>query len=108
VAADDDRPRPLQAIEGGLSVDLQVIPGAKADRVEGVQVQDDGAVVLRVRLKAPPADGKANRALIKLLAKRLGVPKSEITLASGATARRKRLHLTGDPQTLSARLADAL
>ena len=48
---------------------------------------DEGA--LRVRVKAPPVDGAANAALIQLLAKRLGVAKSAITLITGATARNK-------------------
>jgi uncharacterized protein (TIGR00251 family) len=100
--------RPWRPVDGGLSVELQVTPGAKADRVEGVEVQADGTPVLRVRIKAPPADGKANQALVRLLAKRWGLAKSDVTLAAGATGRRKRLHLTGDPDALAARLAREL
>ncbi len=100
--------RPWRATGDGLSVELQVTPGAKADRVEGVQRQDDGRTVLRVRLKAPPVEGKANQALIRLLAKRWGLSKSDLTLAAGQSARRKRLHLAGDPDTLAARLAAEL
>jgi len=100
--------RPWRATDQGLSVELQVMPGAKADRVEGIERQDDGRAVLRVRLKAPPAEGKANQALIKLLAKRWGLAKSDLTLAAGQTARRKRLHVAGDPGTLAARLANEL
>jgi uncharacterized protein (TIGR00251 family) len=107
-ASVSDGARPWQPGGGGLSVDLKVTPGAKADRVDGIELQDDGAAVLRVRLKAPPADGKANRALIQLLAKRWGLAKSAVTLASGETARRKRLHLAGDPDALAARLAAEL
>jgi hypothetical protein len=98
--------RPWRAAGDGLSVELQVTPGAKADRVEGVQRLDDGRAVLRVRLKAPPAEGKANRALVQLLAKRWGLGKSDVTLVAGESARRKRLHLAGDPDTLAARLAE--
>jgi uncharacterized protein (TIGR00251 family) len=101
-------PQPWQATGDGLSVELKVTPGAKADRVDGVERQDDGTALLRVRLKAPPADGKANQALVKLLAKRWGLAKSDVTLAAGATGRRKRLHLTGDPDALAARLAREL
>jgi hypothetical protein len=97
--------RPWHATGDGLSVELQVTPGAKADRVTGVERQDDGRAVLRVRLKAPPAEGKANQALIRLLAKRWGLAKSDLTLVAGQNARRKRLHLAGDPDTLAARLA---
>ncbi|MBK1696911.1 DUF167 family protein [Rhodovibrio salinarum] len=101
-------PHPWRVVADGLSVDLQVTPGAKADRVDGIEQQADGAPVLRVRIKAPPADGKANQALIKLLAKRWGLAKSAVTLTAGAGARRKRLHLAGDPDTLAARLAAEL
>lgn len=101
-------PRPWQPVDGGLSVELQVTPGAKADRVEGVETQADGTCVLRVRLKAPPVDGKANQALVKLLAKRWGLAKSDVTVSFGATGRRKRLHLAGDPDALAARLAGEL
>ena len=100
--------RPWRPVDGGLSVELQVTPGAKADRVEGVEVQADGTPVLRVRIKAPPADGKANQALVKLLAKRWGLAKSDVTLAAGATARRKRLVLAGDAEALAERLAGEL
>jgi hypothetical protein len=100
--------RPWRADQHGLSVDLQVTAGAKADRVEGVELQGDGTAVLRVRLKAPPTDGKANQALVKLLAKRWGLARSAVTLAAGATARRKRLHLAGDADALAARLAAEL
>ena len=99
---------PWRPLDAGLSVELQVTPGAKADRVEGVGRDADGGAVLRVRLKAPPADGKANQALVKLLAKRWGLAKSDVTLAAGATARRKRVHLTGDPEALAARLSQEL
>ena len=101
-------PRPWRATDGGLSVELKVTPGAKADRVDGVELQDDGTALLRVRLKAPPADGKANQALVKLLAKRWGLARSDVTLAAGQTGRRKRLQLTGDPAALAARLAEEL
>ncbi|MBK1667455.1 hypothetical protein CKO28_05345 [Rhodovibrio sodomensis] len=100
--------RPWRPADGGLRVDLQVTPGAKADRVGGVEVLADGTPVLRVRLKAPPADGKANQALVRLLAKRWGLARSDVTLVAGTAARRKRVHLAGDPDALAARLHDEL
>ncbi len=57
-----------------------------------------------MRIAAAPSDGAANDALVRLVAKALGVPRRDVTLASGATARLKRLHISGDP----ALLADAL
>ena len=48
-----------------------------------------------MRVKAPPVDGAANAALIQLLAKTVGVPKSRVTLVSGATARNKIIEVDG-------------
>jgi len=96
--------RPWRRADGGLTLQVRVQPGAKADRVEGVETLDDGLVVLKVRLKAPPAEGKANAALTALLAKRWKLPKSAVTLEAGAASRRKRLHLAGDPDALAALL----
>jgi uncharacterized protein YggU (UPF0235/DUF167 family) len=53
------------------------------------------------RLSAAPVDGAANAALIVLLAKHFGVPKRDVTLVAGQTARLKRLTIAGDPQVLA-------
>ena len=50
---------------------------------------------LRVRLAAPPIEGRANDELIKYVAKVLGLPRGGVTLVAGARSRRKLLHLTG-------------
>lgn len=59
---------------------------------------------MAVRLAAAPSDGAANEALVRLLAKALGVARRDVTLASGATSRLKRLHISGDPAGLAAAL----
>ena len=84
---------------------LRVTPNAGRDSVDGVEVRDDGSTVLRLRVKAVPDKGKANAAVIALLAKSLGIPKSAIALVSGETARLKTLRLAGDPDTLIEALA---
>lgn len=81
---------------------LRVTPNAGADRIEGVETRDDGSVVLRVRVKAVADKGKANAAVIALLAKALGVPKSGLALVSGETARLKTVAL---PPEAAERLA---
>lgn len=55
-----------------------------------------------MRIAAAPSDGAANDALVRLFAKALGVARRDVTLASGATARLKRLHISGDPALLAA------
>ena len=79
-------------------------PKSSREGIEGIVTTDDGRAWLAVRLTAPPSDGAANEALVRLLAKALGVAKRDVALASGATARLKRLHISGDP----AKLATAL
>ncbi|MDE6571452.1 MAG: DUF167 domain-containing protein [Alphaproteobacteria bacterium] len=67
-----------------VRVNVRVIPRAKFDRVD---VQPDGG--LRVHTTAAPADGDANAAVIKLLARHFDVPKSQIEIIRGATSRDK-------------------
>ena len=80
-------------------------PNAGATRIEGVEARDDGSSVLRVRVTAPPDKGKANKAVIALLAKALSVPKSALTITAGETARLKTVRLAGAPDDLADRLA---
>ncbi len=71
-------------------ISLRVTPRAARDELVGWQ---DG--VLRVRLRAPPVEGKANEALCRLLASRLNRLLSAITIVSGETARLKRVRIAG-------------
>ena len=87
-----------------MTLYLRVTPNAGADRIDGTELRDDGSAVLRVRVRAVPDKGKANAAVIALLAKALGVPKSAMTLVSGDTARLKTMAIEGDPAALAARI----
>jgi uncharacterized protein len=69
---------------------VRLTPRAHRDAIEGVR---DGLVMARVR--APPVDGRANAALVKLLAKRLGVPPSRVELVRGQSAREKLVRVDG-------------
>jgi hypothetical protein len=91
---------PFRLAGDGLLVDLRLQPGASRARVDGLAVLDDGATVLKVRVTEPPEGGKANAALIKLLAKAWKLPKSALTLVAGHTDRRKTLAVAGDPAAL--------
>ena len=72
-----------------------------------METRDDGTAVLRVRVGAVPDKGKANAAVVALLARALGVPKSSVSVTSGETARLKTLAITGDGLALAA-LIEAL
>ena len=80
-------------------------PNASLDRIDGPETLADGTTVLRLRVRAVPEGGKANAAVILLLAKALGLPRSAVTLVAGDTARLKTVHLDGDPEDLAARVA---
>ena len=70
----------------------------KASRDELAEEQDER---IKVRITAPPVDGKANEYLIKFIAKTCGVAKSQVSIKSGETGRNKHLCVTA-PQTLPA------
>ena len=101
--AGDALPSCLSRHGEGLWLAVSVVPNAKRTGVDGLH---DGA--LRVRLAAPPVDGKANETLVAWLAAELGVPRRRIELVRGQTARRKWLALDVEPAALAAWLDRAL
>lgn len=102
-----DGPKPYRLTAEGLLLAVRVTPNAGVDRIEGIERRDDGRVVIRLRVAAVPDKGKANAAVIALLAARLDVPKSAISVVAGETARLKTVALAGDPGVLARRI-DAL
>jgi uncharacterized protein (TIGR00251 family) len=88
----------------GIDLHVRLTPKSSRDALEGVETRADGARALKARVRAVPEDGKANEALIALVAKSLKVPASRIRLTSGATSRQKTLFLEGDPDALAERL----
>ncbi|WP_369058392.1 DUF167 family protein [Caulobacter sp. 73W] len=74
---------------------VRLTPRGGRDRIDGWDRDGEGRPYLKARVSAPPEDGKANAALLILLAKALGVPKSAVTIASGQTARLKQLEIEG-------------
>jgi len=93
---------------GGLRVRVKVTPRAGRNRVDGLAPDPEGGMALKVAVSAAPEDGKANAAVIKLLAAEWRVAKSTIEVVLGAADRRKVLHLAGDPAALRRLLADWL
>jgi uncharacterized protein (TIGR00251 family) len=77
---------------GDVLIDVHVVPNAAKTQAVGLH-GEDGHQALRLRLHAPPVDGKANQALLKWLAGCLGVPPSALALVRGESSRRKQLRL---------------
>ncbi len=74
---------------------IRLTPGASADRIDGWDVDADGRPVLKVRVRARPVEGEANEALVKYLARALGVPKSAVSVQRGGQSRTKMIEVTG-------------
>ena len=85
-----------------MNLNFKVHPRSKRNTVE---ISDDGAVTIRVT--AAPDKGKANTAAVKLLASRLNVPKSSVSIIRGHTSRSKAVSVDGiDDTDLKRRLLD--
>ncbi len=90
-------PRP--AIEPdalGCRIYVKVTPGARASEVHGLLDHPSG-VRLRVKVQAPPEDGRANDAVCKLIARALGLRPSALAILAGATSREKTISVSGMP-----------
>jgi uncharacterized protein YggU (UPF0235/DUF167 family) len=86
---------------------IRLTPGASADRIDGWATDPDGRPILKVRVRARPVEGEANAALLKLMAKTLGLPKSAVTLERGGQSRIKRIGVAGlSVDEVKARLTD--
>lgn len=85
--------------DGCLLLTLHIQPGAKKTEVCGLHGD-----ALKIRLAAPPVDGKANAALLAFVADRLGLPKSAVSLKSGQTSRRKVVEVAEPPADAVQRL----
>ena len=96
--------RPWAVTAGGVTVALRLTPKGGRDAIDGIEQRADGQCVLKVRVRAAPTEGEANGALIRLVARALGVPPRDVALAAGATSRIKRVTIAGDGPTLAAAL----
>ena len=98
------RPGPFIPVAEGLRVTLRLQPGARGSGIDGLVELADGRRALKARVSAPPEGGKANAALIKLLAKSWRLPKGSLEIQAGRSERTKTLLIAGDPAELLARL----
>jgi len=95
---------PWRATPDGVVVACRLTPKGGRDAIDGAATLADGMRVLLVRVRAVPEDGKANDALVRLLADKAGAPPSRARLVAGAKSRLKQVAVTGDPAALIAKL----
>jgi uncharacterized protein (TIGR00251 family) len=95
---------PWRYSTAGISVAVRVTPRGGRDDIDGLETLANDRSVVKVRVRAIAEGGQANRAVVELLAKALGVRRSQIRVLSGATSRLKQIAVDGDP----AKLGDAL
>ena len=87
---------------------VRLTPKSACDEIGGIGQLADGSPVLLARVRAVPENGKANEALVRLLAKALRVPASAVHIEAGAGSRLKSIRIEGDAQNAIARLARVL
>jgi uncharacterized protein YggU (UPF0235/DUF167 family) len=102
-AADADLP--FARTRCGVRLAVKLTPKSARQGITGIERDAAGELWLRVKVRAVPEGGKANAALIRLLAKTWRLPASSITIASGAASRGKRLDLAGAAADLAATLS---
>ena len=83
---------PLEIIEinGGITFSIRVVPRASKSEIVG---ESEG--ILRIRISAPLVDGAANDEVVRVLAKAVGVAKSNLAIVSGQTSKTKRIGIVG-------------
>lgn len=106
-AATTSPPPPWRAVADGVLVAVRLTPKSSSDAITGIAGGPDGAHLV-AKVRALPSDGAANDALVKLMAKWIGLPQRDVTLAAGGKSRLKMLHLRGDSADLVRRLAEKL
>ena len=87
-----------------MRLQVRLTPRARVDRLGGVTRLADGAAVLQAAVTAPPEDGRANEALLRLLAREWHLARRDLSITTGGKSRTKLVHIAGDPAALLAKL----
>ena len=99
---------PWRTLPDGLAVNVRATPKGGRDAIDGIAHLGDAQVAMKVRVRAAPADGEANAALARVIARAAGVPPSAVKLLQGAAGRLKTFRVLGDPVKLTAALERAV
>jgi uncharacterized protein (TIGR00251 family) len=98
----------LSLAAGGVHIAVRLAPRSRAERIDGIVRLADGTTALKASVTAPPEGGRANAALLRLLAKRLRLPQRDLVITAGLRSRSKTVHIAGDPDALVRRLRAAV
>jgi len=96
---------PWRSEASGLVLSVRLTPRSDREAIDGITQLADGKAVLQARVRAPPSEGQANAALVRLIAATLGVRPRDVSLVAGETARLKRVKVSGSAAALAAALA---
>ena len=94
----------IKSVSEGAILNVRVVPRAGRNQIQGVLGD-----ALKVRLQAPPVEGRANRALVEFLAEQLDISSTRVRLVAGSSSRNKRILVAGvDEVTLRRKLGIGL
>jgi uncharacterized protein len=99
---------PLTAVADGVRVAVRLTPRSRTDRIAGIGRGAAGEQALQVAVTAPPVDDRANKALLRVLAKEWRLPRRDLAIILGAKSRDKIVQIAGDPGPLMERLHAAM
>lgn len=80
----------MAVMNRGVVLNVHVVPRSSRNAVQGLHGD-----AVKIRLQAPPVEGKANEALVRFLSQVLGIPPRQVSLLSGASGRKKRVLISG-------------
>lgn len=86
--------------EDGLRVAIRLVPRARSDALAAIAAATEGRRVLKATVIAPPDAGRANEALLQLLARAWRIPRRDFSIVQGLTSRNKAVRVAGDPRRL--------
>lgn len=97
---------PVTPIAEGVRLRIRLTPKAARAGFGPLERNAAGEVFLKARVTTAPEDGKANKSLVKMLARALKLPAGDISVASGATSRNKQILIKGDGPEHVARITN--
>ena len=99
---------PITPTRDGVRVVIRLTPRAGSDRLRGIAATAEGGRAIKASVSAPPQDGRANEALLQLLARAWQIPRRDLAIVAGAASRHKTVRVAGDSRQLLAKLSSEI